>query len=302
MSFWFRSALVTIFSLGACTSDLDPPNEDCAEHHIAKVQRGLSCGGVTPPTPDFSGIPIDPPASYDEQSKCDPTAKPGVVAFRDMLLGLYPCTTNLGIIRACDVGGTSEHKEGRAFDWGVTPDNQAAWDVIDWLLAKDSVGNDFAMARRLGLMYMVFDSKIWGAYRADEGWRPYNGASPHTDHVHFSFSRDGATKLTSYWQGKPAPDGSLGDASLPTDGNGPLSDAEVPHLESGPAPGDLPPSTSLPPLADDSPPVRPRSGCALLNAFGPCDLPATGLLVVLFLARLLPRRRPRSGARPSIVA
>jgi hypothetical protein len=58
------------------------------------------------------------------------------------------------------------------------------------------------MARRLGVMYIIWNGRIWGSYRAAEGWRSYGGANPHTDHVHFSFSRAGALKQTSYWTGR----------------------------------------------------------------------------------------------------
>jgi hypothetical protein len=64
------------------------------------------------------------------------------------------------------------------------------------------------MARRLGVMYIIHNRRIWGSYRAGEGWRPYVGANPHTDHVHFSFSWAGARKQTSYWDGTPVTYGS----------------------------------------------------------------------------------------------
>ena len=54
-------------------------------------------------------------------------------------------------------------------------------------------------------MYIIHDRRIWGSYRATEGWRPYVGANPHTDHVHFSSSWAGAHKRTSWWDGTPAP-------------------------------------------------------------------------------------------------
>jgi hypothetical protein len=41
------------------------------------------------------------------------------------------------------------------------------------------------------------------SYRAEEGWRPYVGTNPHTDHIHFSFSWAGARKQTSYRDGTP---------------------------------------------------------------------------------------------------
>jgi hypothetical protein len=61
------------------------------------------------------------------------------------------------------------------------------------------------MVRRLGVMYIIYNRRIWASYRAEEGWRPYAGTNPHTDHMHFSFSWAGARKQTSYWDGTPGP-------------------------------------------------------------------------------------------------
>ena len=52
-------------------------------------------------------------------------------------------------------------------------------------------------------MYIIYNRRIWASYRAEEGWRSYVGANPHTDHIHFSFSWAGARKQTSYWDGTP---------------------------------------------------------------------------------------------------
>ena len=35
------------------------------------------------------------------------------------MLKAYPKTHSDGDMRACDDGGTSEHKDGRAWDWGA---------------------------------------------------------------------------------------------------------------------------------------------------------------------------------------
>lgn len=139
-------------------------------------------------------------ADYVGQSHCDPDAKPGVLAFSKLVLATYPCTRSGGIVRACSVGGRSEHKEGRAWDWMVAAGSTAAATLIHWLLA-DRGGND-SMARRLGIMYMVFDRRIWKSYEADRGWQHYSGSNPHTDHIHFSFSWAGARKQTSFWDGE----------------------------------------------------------------------------------------------------
>ncbi|MGA5406798.1 hypothetical protein ACPCSC_05975 [Streptomyces lavendulocolor] len=161
---------------------------------------------MAPTTPDF-GPDIDPYAPYEPQRDCDPVAKPGVTGFRDLVLAACAGTTSLGISRACGSGGQSEHKEGRAWDWGVDAGRQAhiADDVIGWLLATDRHGNPHALARRFGIMYMIWNRRIWMANRPDAGWQPYRGPNPHTDHVHFSFSWAGARRATTWWTGGTAP-------------------------------------------------------------------------------------------------
>lgn len=164
----------------------------------SKMTTCPSGGRIAPTTPTF-GASVDKLASYVGQSTCDPTAKPGVKAFRDLILKTYPCTASYGITRACSSGGKSEHKEGRAWDWKLSYPHPAADSVIKWLLATDKHGNKYAMARRVGLMYMIWNRRIWSAYRAEQGWRTYTGSNPHTDHIHFSFSWAGARKQTSFW-------------------------------------------------------------------------------------------------------
>ena len=156
-----------------------------------------------------SSSAIEAFAPYQGQVVCDPVARVGAVALRQLVLASYPGTSDAGITRACTTGGASEHKEGRAWDWRVSTSNptqvlQVA-DLMTWLLAPDQYGNQAAMARRLGIMYMIWDAKVWKSYQASRGWQPYTGGSPHTDHVHFSLSWAGAYGLTSYWTGRVAP-------------------------------------------------------------------------------------------------
>lgn len=194
--------------------------------------------------------PIESLTDYQPQSTCDPTPKPGVVAFRRLVLDAYPGTGDDGISRDCSIGGTSEHKEGRAWDWMVSVNNatQVAQvnNLIAWLFATDQYGNRYAMARRLGIMYIIWDKKIWGAYSADEGWRCYhdcpgNSSSyyndPHTGHVHFSFDWAGARQHTTYW-GYPLADayrqwpGSTGGAlGSVTTGPAPVADVDKVYVE-----------------------------------------------------------------------
>jgi hypothetical protein len=155
---------------------------------------------------------IEPLAAYVGQATCSPVAKPGTQAFANLLLRTYPNSRSLGISRSCGVGGKSEHKEGRAFDWGVSvhraADRKAVNDLMRWLLKTDRFGNRHAMARRLGIQYMIWNGRIWGAYAAGSGWRKYTGANPHTDHVHFSLSWAGARKKTSFWNPRSFPNSS----------------------------------------------------------------------------------------------
>ncbi|MDX6298444.1 MAG: hypothetical protein QOI51_2301, partial [Nocardioidaceae bacterium] len=174
------------------------------------------------PTPSFSGVPIDPYAPYQGQSTCDPTPKPGVVDFQGILLAEYP-GRSLGISRDCGIGGQSEHKEGRALDFAfnVNDPTQAAQanTVLNWLFATDAAGNRHALLRRFGIMYIIWNRHIFQADQASAGWQPYSGTNPHTDHIHFSFSWNGARKQTSWWTHRIRPAGAAmvyddGDASM----------------------------------------------------------------------------------------
>ncbi len=170
----------------------------------------LSATGAraAPATPQF-GPAIDSLAAYVGQTTCDPTPKPGAIALRDLLEATYPATTPIAIGRDCSIGGTSEHKEGRAYDWGVNAFDPAqkamATDLLTWLLATDAYGNVNAMARRLGIMYVIWNRQVWKSYGTNRGWQTYTGANPHTDHVHFSLSWDGANARTSWYTAAPKP-------------------------------------------------------------------------------------------------
>ena len=155
-----------------------------------------------PATPRFPDD-IEPYPAYDGQSTCSPSAKPGMVAFRDMIMAAYPGTSSYGISRDCAVGGTSEHKEGRAWDWAndafTDAGRRRVSNFVRWLFETDQYGNRHAMARRLGVMYVIWNRRIFRMYRPSEGWTPYTGSSAHTDHVHISLTRRGGDKRTSFW-------------------------------------------------------------------------------------------------------
>jgi hypothetical protein len=158
--------------------------------------------------------------------------KPGVAAFRAMILsqvgggddGLAVCKQI-----ANDSGDFSDHADGRAWDWHMiasNPTDLATVDqVLDWLLRTDERGNRNAMARRLGITYIIWNHRYYRVGSNDAHWVPYTSTSdPHDTHVHFSFSVAGATEQTSWWtehgplrwrlRGGPATPFAIGDGPL----------------------------------------------------------------------------------------
>ena len=176
---------------------------------LAVLAGGTGLAAATPPaTPSPLPTAIEAYQPYVGQKTCDPVAKPGVRAFSTLVLNAYRDTTSLGIVRDCGIGESSEHKEGRAFDWGVSATNPKhvaeVQELLGWLLSTDRAGNPHANLRRLGIMYVIWNKRIFKSYAPGAGWQPYTGPNPHTDHVHFSFGWNGARKTTSFFDGTVA--------------------------------------------------------------------------------------------------
>lgn len=151
------------------------------------------------PAPGPMGETLDEQPDYQGQVACAAAPMPGVVKLQSLLLSTYARGSGSSSVRSCAEGGTSEHKEGRALDWMLDVDEaanrRAAGDFLGWLTADDG-----AMARRLGVMYVIYNKQMWSAY--SPGWRDYTGWSPHTDHVHISLTWNGARAHTSFWTGR----------------------------------------------------------------------------------------------------
>ena len=180
-----------------------------------------SAATPAPRTP--AGLPsaIEGMADYVPQVACDQRTWPGTRALATYLVNTYKSTTptTWASTYACGTDGTpSEHSDGRAIDWMVSMTNArqkaAAFAAISWLLATDAQGNRFAMARRLGIMYLIYDNRMWGAWSGQ--WEDYNGCqaksmqkaayanSCHRTHIHISLSWNGAQGRTSFWTKKVA--------------------------------------------------------------------------------------------------
>ena len=187
------------------------------------VVAGPPVPGENLPPANSPAIPValpptyDVTADYEGQAQCDPTAKPGAQRLADLIKATYGANQTVWIPRACNIGGQSEHKEGRALDWMTSihdPQGRAnAEQFLRWLLGPDQFGQEYGNAKRLGIMYVAWNDRLWRAYDLKRGWTEMKGCFSrtsrgndtvcHRDHIHISLSWDGATGTNSFWDGTP---------------------------------------------------------------------------------------------------
>ena len=165
--------------------------------------RGPLTGGLRP-----GGRQSNEP--YVPQQGCYAGELPGVAAFRELLLATYPRPEEslhvYNITRGCNVDGISEHEEGRALDFEAHTnrprEDAQARHLLRWLTK-----NGGYHAKRFGLMYIIYDRHVWGVY--NQSWRRMSNRGSvtdnHRDHVHFSFTWNGALRRTAYWTGRTPP-------------------------------------------------------------------------------------------------
>jgi hypothetical protein len=158
--------------------------------------------------------PIEDYASYQPQSKCSPRAKPGTVYLGHWIVRKYG--GGFGPISRPCRGGGSEHSEGRAFDWTVSVHRAADRRRVDRFFERifrtDSAGNQHAWARRMGVMYVIWDDHMWSAWDGfrREGYlssscpsrRRCSETLRHRNHVHISLTRRGGNGRTSWFAGR----------------------------------------------------------------------------------------------------
>lgn len=160
------------------------------------------------------GEKIEARTGWVEPIHCSPYAKPGTISLGSLLTRSYDGTSIVSMARPCSGSrATSDHQQGRALDWGVHADNAhqvaQANRFLRWLMATDEWGNTLAMARRLGISYVIWNDRIWDQFN---GWRAYRSSScpagdisrcsvtlRHRDHMHVSLSWESARKQTSFW-------------------------------------------------------------------------------------------------------
>ena len=156
-------------------------------------------------------MPVESYAPYQPQRTCARKDKPGTVALGRWLVargGVYG-----GTLRSCGSGGRSEHKDGRAFDWMLDARDADDRAVADAFLveafADDELGDTDALARRMGIMYVIWNDRMYAAWDGFEpkrylssGCRTRRACSVtlrHRDHMHVSLSKAGAKGRTSWY-------------------------------------------------------------------------------------------------------
>jgi len=170
--------------------------------------------GLAAPQPQGS---YDIKPEYEGQTTCDPNSKTGTQKVADLIKATYGANQTVWIPRACDIGGQSEHKEGRALDWMTSvrdaQQRANAETFLNWLLGPDQYGVEYGNAMRLGVMYIGWNDRIWRGYDINRGWAELKGCFSkessgndticHRNHIHISFTWDGASGRSSFWSGVP---------------------------------------------------------------------------------------------------
>ena len=147
--------------------------------HYANQACELALG----PLPDGPNGPCAPSGS-DAERGLQPSALRALRCAKQS----FPWIVSMGGVG--DRPNTSDHPKGLAVDFMIpawnTPDgNTRGWQLAHWLQQN---------AAALNVKYLIYDDKVWRAYRPDAGWTPYthpNGATSnptlrHLDHVHLS--------------------------------------------------------------------------------------------------------------------
>jgi hypothetical protein len=161
---------------------------------------------------DGGGLPVDDYSAYQPQTTCSKKPKAGTVALGEWLVATYGGSGG-AVNRPCSHSGSSEHRDGRAIDWTLDADNPADRKLAKAFLAAafatDVEGNPHALARRMGIMYVIWADHFYPAYHAFEkeaylssGCRSKKKCSKtlrHRDHMHISLSKAGAKALTSFY-------------------------------------------------------------------------------------------------------
>jgi hypothetical protein len=183
---------------------------------VAAIPTAASAKIPMPKVRTFGAV-VDAVPRWERENTCSPTQKPGAAALRKLLRKTYGASITSSTLRPCS-RADSGHEEGRAVDWmtnrRVPAQKALAEAFLAWLQAPDGYGNPEAMARRLGVEYVIWNNRMWRAYDPTRGWTVYDHClskkkrhkktydnACHRTHVHISLSWDGAYQRTSFSTG-----------------------------------------------------------------------------------------------------
>jgi len=166
------------------------------------------------PVEDGAEAQIEDYASYEPQTTCHPKPRQGTQVLGEYLVATYGGGGG-ATGRACG-GGASEHKDGRAIDWTLDAtkkrDRRIAKAFLKAIFASDEQGNTHALARRMGIMYVIWNDRMYSAWDQFQrkGYLSSSCRSKkrcsktlrHRDHVHISLSMKGAKGKTSWYAGR----------------------------------------------------------------------------------------------------
>ena len=159
-----------------------------------------------------SGLPVEDYAAYDPQTTCTKQPRAGTVELGEWLVATYGGAGG-AVNRPCTGSGSSEHKDGRAIDWTLDAEDPADRKLAKAFLADafatDPDGNAAALARRMGIMYLIWNDHMYAAWNhfqpesylssSCRSKRRCSKTLRQRDHMHVSLSKAGAKGLTSFF-------------------------------------------------------------------------------------------------------
>jgi hypothetical protein len=168
------------------------------------------------PADKLAALPMDG-MKYDYAKKCLKKPQAGMLALQSWLQQ-HSGGVSWGIMRCEKLGSHnySLHSEGRAIDWHLdahVPAQRAeAMRLIDLLLAPDRLGNQFALARRMGVQGLIFNCRAWWGGSTLVPYSPcydkkgkrvkIDDTTAHRNHVHIELNWAGARMQTSFWKSR----------------------------------------------------------------------------------------------------
>ena len=170
--------------------------------------------GAAPAAAAYDG-PVEDYASYQPQKKCRDKARPGTRELAGWIDQKFDGGSAVASMRACGSGGVSEHKAGRAIDWAMDATKKKHRREVRRFLGKifatDDDDEKHALARRMGVMYVIWNDHMYASYDDHFAKEDYLSSScssrkkcsktlRHRDHVHISLSRPGGRGDTSWYE------------------------------------------------------------------------------------------------------